>query len=400
MNKNEGLIALLTIAAAFCAAGCVTGGEAADSAVQIIVTVPPSTPPGADLFIAGNFNNWAAADSQWRLSLREDGRYECFLPVAVAVKAEFKFTRGGWESVEKTERGAELKNRTLGRRLSVVELSVAAWRDDFEESAAPGTVSGTVVVRRDIGIPQLGREATVYVYLPPDYESSGRRYPVLYMHDGQNLFDNRTSNKAEWNVDEYMEASFADGRNTGIIVVGVACSATDRMNEYSPFRDLAFAPDPKGERYAEFLVTTLKSRIDAEYRTLPDRGHTMIGGSSMGSLISLYTALRYPRVYSGVLCFSSAFWIDSRAILSTIRDFPPAEPLVVYLDVGTREWKNPLLDGQMTSHTREVYAALREAGLAEASLRLVVEEGAFHDEYAWSRRFPAAFDWFYGQLTQ
>lgn len=389
---------VLSLLSAACATARPSVREAVPAGVIRLLVDPSSdTPPGDDIYLTGSINAWQPGADDWRLSLRDDGRYQIDIPADMAKGVEFKFTRGNWDTVEKDSRGREIKNRRLSDRHALVELKIQAWRDSFEKVTRDRTITGTVIERRDLRIHSLNRQAVLYIYLPPDYDSSEKRYPVFYMHDGQNLFDNATANKVEWNVDEYLESAFKSGTSAGMIVVGVACSG-DRMNEYSPFRDRTFAPDPKGERYIQWLVSDLKPLIDSEYRTLSGPEHTLIGGSSMGALISLYAALSNPGVFGGVLCMSSAFWIGDRSILGYIRENPPHGRIPVYLDIGTREWRNLLLDAQMVEHSRQVRAALLDAGTDPDDLLLVIEDGAVHDEFAWSRRFPGAFEWLQERL--
>ena len=173
-------------------------------------------------------------------------------------------------------------------------------------------------------MPQLQRSRRVWLYLPPGYDAPGNtaRYPVLYMHDGQNVFDAATSYVGEWGVDETLDSLAAAGV-TAPIVVAVDHGGERRLDEYSPWRNETFrwpgsdpdapaAPGPgpggEGEAYVEFLTTTLKPTIDARFRTLPGRETTGILGSSMGGLISLYAALRHPDVFGRVGVFSPAFW--------------------------------------------------------------------------------------------
>jgi len=389
---------LLSLVSAACATGRSSIKEAVPAGVIRLVVQPSAdTPPGEDIYLAGTINAWQPGDEDWRLTLRDDGRYQIDIPVDKARGARFKFTRGNWETVEKDLRGREIKNRHLSGRRVLVELRIQAWRDSFDVQTKDSTISGTVIERHDLRINSLNRQALLYIYLPPDYDSSDKRYPVFYMHDGQNLFDNATAKKVEWNVDEFLESSFKAGASAGMIVVGIA-SSSDRMNEYSPFRDRIFSSDPKGEHYIQWLVSELIPFINTEYRTLAAPEHTLIGGSSMGALISLYAALRKPGVFGGVLCMSSAFWIGDRSILDFIRENPPQNRISIYLDIGTREWRNPILDTQMVEHSRQVRDALLEAGTDPDDLQLVIEDRAIHDEVAWSRRFPKAFEWLQKRL--
>src|SRR5690606_36165183 len=145
--------------------------------------------------------------------------------------------------------------------------------------------------------------------LPPDYETSAKYYPVLYMHDGQNLFDVRTSFSGEWKVDEHLDSLFLLG-DPGCIVVGIDNGGTNRINEYSPWVNPQYGGG-QGDQYIEFLIETLKPYIDQNYRTLPDAEHTGIMGSSMGGLISYYGGLTNQNVFGRIGAFSSSFWFSN-----------------------------------------------------------------------------------------
>jgi predicted alpha/beta superfamily hydrolase len=217
----------------------------------------------------------------------------------------------------------------------------------------------------------------VLVWLPPTYddaESAARRYPVLYMHDGQNLFDAATSYAGEWCVDESMAALAHEGLEA--IVVGIYHAGVHRIREYTPFSQAG----GYGQGYIDWLVHTLKPRIDAEFRTRPEKEATFLAGSSMGGLISAYAFFAYPLVFGGAGIFSPAFWIAHGAIEEYVRRAPFVAGRL-YLDHGTRESIaiRPMLDLlEAKGYTRDV------------DLRYVRAPGARHTEAAWAARFPDA----------
>src|SRR5688572_27604222 len=179
---------------------------------------------------------------------------------------------------------------------------------------AAHSVVGDVRVLPQVWSEELENERDIYVYLPPSYATSGRRYPVIYMHDGQNLFEPSLSFAGDWQVDETMEALSRQGVEA--IVAGVPNMGVRRCNEYSPFGDGC------GDAYLAFLADTLKPLIDDVLRTLPGREHTGIVGSSMGGLISLYAAVRRPEVFGFMGALSPSLWYAGRAIFEVVRDAP------------------------------------------------------------------------------
>lgn len=240
---------------------------------------------------------------------------------------------------------------------------------------AAHTVTGTVVVRRGVYSPQLDNQRDVLVYLPPTYPARDRTYPVVYMQDGQNLFDAATAfGGQEWGVDEILQTLSTEGREA--IVVGLPHGEAARIAEYNPLP----ARGGRGEAYLAFLVETVKPLIDAAFRTQPERESTVLAGSSMGGLISFYGYFRHPAVFGAAIAMSPAFWYVGRNLYQYVAATPPA-PGRLYLDRGTTE----------RGGARRMAEHLRALGYTETTqLRYVEEEGGEHTEAAWARRLPDA----------
>lgn len=196
----------------------------------------------------------------------------------------------------------------------------AAAQEARADSARPHTASPNVaVVDTAFAMPQLGRTRRIWVYLPPGYAASDRRYPVLYMHDGQNVFDAATSYAGEWGVDEALDSLAAAG-DPGIIVVAID-NGPERIAEYSPWTHPR-AGGGQGDAYVDFLANTLKPWVDARYRTRPGPQHTGIMGSSMGGLISLAAAFRMPDVFGQIGVFSPSLWFSDSAFVAARESRP------------------------------------------------------------------------------
>ena len=249
------------------------------------------------------------------------------------------------------------------------------WRDYHEwRGYAPNTVVGDLRVLPQLASPQLGNERDLYVLLPPSYHTSERRYPVIYMHDGQNLFDRAIGFAgSEWEVDETMSRLAAE--NLEAIIVGIP-NTDKRFQEYNPFPHVW---DGNGSQYLAFVVNTVKPIIDQDFRTLPDRAHTGTMGSSLGGLISLYAFFQRPDVFSFAGVMSPAFWIGGGAIYPYVQQQPFVDGKL-YLDNGTRE-----------QSARRMKHLLMEKGYrAGHNLLHVVETDGEHNEAAWARRLPDA----------
>lgn len=245
------------------------------------------------------------------------------------------------------------------------------------------------VVSDRFEMPQLDKSRRISVLLPYDYHRTDKRYPVLYLQDGQNLADPNAP-FGNWEVDKSLARLAAAGKG-GLIVVGIDHGGSDRIREYTPFRESRVGPG-EGEKYVRFVTHTLKPYIDGHYRTLPDRKHTGIGGSSMGALISIYAGLTHPEVYSKLLVFSPSLWVSPQMHFASVR-FSRLLPFRIYLYGGGRE------GADMVSNIRRFKKALeRQAGWAPMlEFRVSVDPQGRHDEYHWGREFPKAVDWLFFQ---
>lgn len=360
------------------------GGLAA-AQVNISVSVPANTPAGDSLYIAGNFNNWNPKSAAHRLSL--DGNVYKITLTAGSGTAEFKFTRGSWATVEGTAAGNMIPNRTFTYSAGLnLNLSIAGWEDKKGGGGGSGSTAlpNVKVISDTFFMPQLNRKRRVWIYLPTDYASSSKRYPVMYMHDGQNLFDNNTSFAGEWGIDETLSQMEKDGYS-GCIVVGIDNGGAQRINEYSPFINPSYGGG-QGELYVDFLVQTLKPYIDKNYRTLEDRNNTLIGGSSMGGIISTYALIRHPEVFSRAAVFSPAYWF-SDSLFKYVQQHVIDEPIRIYHLSGANE------SSSMVPLMNRYDSLLAAEGYPSNDRKLVVKQDGAHSEWFWKREFAEAFNW-------
>lgn len=260
---------------------------------------------------------------------------------------------------------------------------MATWRDYSQQGQGEGgrAITGALKVLHGVWSPQLENARDLLVHLPASYAASDRRYPVLYMHDGQNLFDWATSYAGEWMVDQTLADAGRDGLE--VIVVGIPNMGVRRCNEYSPFADPRHG-DGCGDHYLRFLTDTVKPLVDRDFRTYPDRAQTAIFGSSMGGLSSLYALFRHPDVFGAAGAMSPSLWYGGRAIFPFL-EAAPFVPGRIYVDVGTAEGAYTVTDVQRLCGV----LALKGYRLGQ-DLLYVEEEGATHSEVAWARRLPKA----------
>jgi predicted alpha/beta superfamily hydrolase len=257
------------------------------------------------------------------------------------------------------------------------------------------SVTGSLRVLEQVHSPQLNNQRDVLVYLPPSYDGGQRAYPVIYMHDGQNLFDTATSYSGEWEVDETMERLAGEGIEA--IVVGVPNKGVDRVHELSPYPRRRESKG-RGDAYLRFIVETVKPLVDGAFRTQPEREHTGLLGSSMGGLISLYGFFQYGEVFSLAGVFSPAMRFGRGAIFTTVADAPRVDGRI-YMDVGTREGVDlgehgrgeKRVSREFLEDARRMRDMLVEKGYKLGkSLLYVEDEDAIHHESAWARRLPDA----------
>ena len=289
----------------------------------------------------------------------------------------------------------------MTRRILATMMTVlaAGCSEDARPTTAPppGTHSSVSVISYSFAMPQLGRTRRVWLYLPPGYATSGRTYPVLYMQDGQNVFDASTSFAGEWGVDEALDSLFAAG-DSGIIVVAIDNGGTHRSDEYNPWVSTIGLGGGEGAQYVDFLVQTLKPYIDAHYRTRTDRLSTGIGGSSLGGLIAFYAALRYPDVFGRVLAFSPALFLNAE-LFTLARALQPPEPPSRFTFVSGLHESVAVPGIPTDAFPRaqlEMVDTLAAAGIdTSAAVRSLLPADGAHNEWFWRREFPAAYRWLF-----
>jgi predicted alpha/beta superfamily hydrolase len=253
------------------------------------------------------------------------------------------------------------------------------------------SVGNVHLLDQDFFMPQLGRHRRIWVYLPTDYHHTSKRYAVMYMQDGQNLFDTNTSAFGDWGIDKTLNKHQAKNKE-GIIVVGIDNGGEHRMNEYAPWSRPRFGGG-QGLPYAQFVAHTLKNYIDEHFRTKPEREFTGIGGSSMGGLISFYTGLHYADVFSKLAILSPSFWFN-RQIFEWVAKQPKQFPMNVYM-IGSRT-ESPVMERDL----KDMYWTLRNVGYSEEELSFAVRDRGRHNEKFWAKEFGIAYQTLFNGNTQ
>lgn len=357
--------------------------------VEFVVRVPEQTPPEWNLYVAGDgpvLGDWSADRVQ--LDRGADGAHRGTLDLPAGSCARFLVTPGRWRAAENDGHGRECLPRALDSATrDSIEISVAGW--------------GRNSLRYHHGFPSrfVDLPRTVSVWLPPGYDlEPERRFPVLYLNDGQNLFDPETAFAGNpWWADEIAEREIRARRVHPLILVGIANTA-DRLQEYGPRQPGPEQEQGRSREYGRFVVEEVKPFIDTTYRTLPGPEHTGIGGSSMGGLIALHLCQWYPGVFGQCAALSPSLWWDREHFLRTVNEHTEwLERCRLWVDMGTREGETEAGMRAMARRIHRMAAAVAEIGPRDLRRFHFEEiENGTHGETAWNARLDRVLRFLYG----
>ncbi|MEM7104052.1 MAG: alpha/beta hydrolase-fold protein [Bacteroidota bacterium] len=353
----------------------------------VVNNIPANTPIGDDIYITGGFQGWDPGGTVMTDNMNGTREITINPPTGIM---EYKFTRGSWTTVEGNANGGFLPNRTYNYTgaPATINVDILTWEDvGGTNSTAAANVA---IIDEDFFIPQLNRNRRVWIYLPPDYDSSQKDYPVLYMHDGQNVFDAATSFSGEWEVDESLNDLHTSG-DYGCIVVAIDNGGVHRLDEYSPWVNPTYGGG-EGDEYMAFLVNTLKPYIDANYRTFPGREYTGLMGSSMGGLISHYGGIEYQNTFSKLGIFSPSYWFSDECYTHVSTNGHQA-PFRIYTIAGALE------GSLMTDGVTAMASTFQNNGFSPTELQTIIHPDGQHSEWYWAREFPDAYEWLFGDLV-
>ena len=356
------------------------------------------TPLNEDIFLTGTFNNWNLKDENFKLTRLTHSTFTIKLSLAYG-NYEYKFSRGSAETVETAFDGTpKIRTFSVNENLKVdkIDVNIENWSDMIGNHSASGNV---MILHTKFPFPTLNTTKKILIYLPPDYYTSNKRYPVFYVHDGHSAFD-VFFNPFDGDVgyDEMMENFHSKSKQTSILVGIPQISNKERTEQLTPFPNYYFtgkdSPGGKGDLYLESIVSHLKPFIDENFRTKPHRNYTGIIGYSFGGLISFYAGVKYQKIFSKIGAFSAAYlWND------TIYSFANNSPVLFddtkfYCIVGLNE--NSTFEGvlfDMISTMNKMVNILKRVGYKNI-FENIYEDGE-HDEWFWSRELPGAFTYFF-----
>jgi len=274
-----------------------------------------------------------------------------------------------------------MKNLFLTVLLFAFTIGYSQSKEE-KQSTASKNVS---IIKKEFVIPNLNNIShKIWMYLPPNYEYSSKKYPVIYMHDAQNLFDKSTSYAGEWEVVETLNKLFEKTRK-GFIVVAVENGGEERINEYTPWPHKKYGGG-KGAIYINFIVHTLKPYIDANYRTKKQAKYTTLMGSSLGGLISYYGGLKHPKTFGKIGALSTSFWFSDKVKDFTVKN-GKKKKTKLFLLVGGKEGHG------METDTRNMEELLIKTGFKSSNLKVKINAEGEHNEAFWRSEFLEIVKW-------
>lgn len=343
---------------------------------------------GRDVFIAGNFNNWNPGDPNYLMTRIGEGEFT--FTMAEVDKMQFpliyKYVKGSWDNEETSAAGKKTKNRTLSLPRAMVKDKVARFNTN-------GVLDNSVfipiieIVSDAFPMHALDKFRRIRVLLPYNYHRTSKRYDVLYLQDGQNLWD-KTAPYGTWGIDMRLQ-KLAIANKDDLIIVAIDHGEKERVNEFTPIQETRMGK-AEGRAYLNFIVKELKPYIDYKYRTFSGREHTGIGGSSMGGLISIYAGLIFPSVFSKLMIFSPSLWVSQHVYLDAIR-FHTAFAMRIYIYAGGSESKN------MIPNIKKFISIIESKGYLnnDIHIRVALDPKGKHNEKVWGREFVPAVKWLF-----
>lgn len=355
--------------------------------LEVTVTAAGFDADKDSLFIAGTFNNWEPADPKYRLTKVDAHTFTIVLQEDIGKYFSFKCTKGDWMRGEVEQDGRFRSDHTYFYKPgAVIHITVPAFADVVQYPVQ----KNDKVITHTLFSPELNRDVTIRVYLPCNYQDNDKQYPVLYLFDGQNLFDNQSSPFGEWRVDEAVD-SICKAGGSNAIIVGIDHGGDKRLAEYSPWPITDYAMGGNGDATAQFVMHTVKPFIDTTYHTLPDRANTAVGGSSLGGLMAYYMVLQYNTVFSKGLIFSPSLWINDEVDYLAARCNIQLDTRMYFYSGGMED------EEEQVREMWESYSMLSNMHFPDLHLFFALDEDATHTENAWADAFPEGFVWLFGE---
>jgi predicted alpha/beta superfamily hydrolase len=353
--------------------------------VQFIIQQHQQVQSTENIFFASNINNWQPNNGFFQFK-KTDDTYLLYLKNIPAQLIEYKITKGSWQKVECDNNKQAIENRIANiQNDTIIYIEIAQWLQPIEKAHViekVHTISKNVqVITPNFTYYTQSPARKIWLYLPEDYNIHKKNYPVLYLQDGQNVFDNYTAAANEWGVDEYLDTAIKNGAPPCIVVA--IENSVQRITEYNPYNHEKYG-DGKGDAYVQFIIDEVKPFIDKNYRTLTSKENTIIAGSSLGGLISLYATLQYADVFGKGGFISPAFWI-ANGLKADIENATNNVNGKYFFSIGNLEGQQNIED---VINIQEKLAT----NTASMIYSIIVNDGK-HDEANWRTIFPIFYQW-------
>ncbi|WP_233579268.1 alpha/beta hydrolase [Flavobacterium sp. LS1R10] len=338
------------------------------------------------VYISGNFNNWRTQDNEFLMEKIGNRSYYYKFPhdFDYPVMLLYKFTKGDWSDVEINSHGNRTENRSTLAHTGIQKEHVERWRKNwlpFKQSFLPQVQ----LISDEFEIPQLNKTRKIWALLPHDYDKSSESYPVMYLQDAQNLF-NESAEFGNWEIDKKL-AVMSEYKIGKIIIIAIEHAEEDRIKEYNVGKTVL--GKGQGKKYIRFVTDTLKPYVDRNFRTKKEREFTGIGGSSMGGLVSIFSGLRNPEVYGKLMIFSPSLWVVPELKINTEK--ANSADTKIYLYAGGDE------SITMIEHIKSFKDSLISSEFVKekSNINLSINKQGKHSETYWSDEFPKAIEWLF-----
>jgi predicted alpha/beta superfamily hydrolase len=340
------------------------------------------------VYISGNFNHWRTQDEEFVMEQIGINSYHYKFSDNFDYPETllYKFTKGDWSEVEIDNKGNRTENRSTNNRSGIQNEHVARWRKNwlpFKQSFLPQVL----LISDEFEIPQLNKTRKIWALLPHDYDKTAERYPVMYLQDAQNLF-NEKAKYGNWEIDKKL-AVMSEYKIGKIIIIAIEHAEEHRVKEYNVGKTVL--GKGQGKKYIRFVTDTLKPFVDQNFRTKTEREHTGIGGSSMGGLVSIFSGLKNPEVYGKLMIFSPSLWVVPELKINIAK--ANSADTKVYLYAGGNE------SDTMIEHVNKFQEDLISSEFVKDKIKINVSINVHgtHSETYWSDEFPKAIEWLFFQ---
>ncbi|WP_339917230.1 alpha/beta hydrolase [Yeosuana marina] len=360
----------------------------------IVNEFPEKTLETNSVYLSGNFEGWSGGQEAYKLK-HEKKVFSITIP-EYKEAINFKFTLGNWDTVECNKDGSAIENRNyvFNKPNDTVYVAISNWTSprDQNKLKVSTAAKNVYVFSENFKIPQLNRTRKISIYLPPNYNETEDNYPVLYMLDGQNMFDTATSYSGEWEVDEQLNTLY-NQIGKSFIVVAINHGNEKRINEYSAWDNEKYGIG-EGEEFLNFLVNTLKPQVDKLCRTKPDSANTAIIGSSVGGLFSHYAAIKRPDVFGKAAVFSPSFWYANECFSFTKTHVKSVSNSKLYYLAGDSE------SGAMVENINEMIVLMKDQNFPEKNIKEKIVLNGKHNESLWRSGFTDAICWLFSEKNK